>query len=275
MSALEARNLTCGYGQRRVLEALSLSAQAGEVLVLLGPNGAGKTTLLRALARFIRPMRGSVLLHDQDIWRYRADEAAQRVALMPQNERRDWPLTVEESVRLGRAPHRGWLLPYTEEDRQIVESALVGTGLQELRQRPITELSGGEWRRMIFARALAQQASVLLLDEPTAGLDLKYQHEVLKLARQLANGRGLTVVLTLHDLNHAALYGDRLAVIAEHTLVSLGRPQEVMTADLIHRVFGVRATVIPHPVYGTPMVVPLTDDLSECSETVADVSDAI
>ena len=152
MSALEARNLTCGYGQRKVLEELSLSTQAGEVLVLLGPNGAGKTTLLRALARFLRPMRGSVLLHGQDIWRFRADETAQRVALMPQTERRDWPLTVEESVRLGRAPHRGWLRPYTVEDRQIVESALTGTGLQELRQRPITELSGGEWRRMIFAR---------------------------------------------------------------------------------------------------------------------------
>ena len=265
MSALEARNLTCGYGSRRVLEALSLSAQPGEVLVLLGPNGAGKTTLLRALARGLRPLEGSVFLHDKDIWKYRADEAAQRVALMPQTERRDWPLTVEESVLLGRAPHRGWWLPYTDQDRHIVETALAGTGLQALRQRPITELSGGEWRRMIFARALAQQASVLLLDEPTAGLDLKYQHEVLRLARQLARGHRLTVILTLHDLNHAALYGDRLAVVAEQTLVALGTPQEVMTAAMIDRVFDVRVTVLPHPVYGTPMVVPLSDDPSRSS----------
>ena len=268
MSALEARTLTCGYDRRPVIESLSLSARAGEVLVLLGPNGAGKTTLLRALARLLRPQAGSVFLGDRDIWRYRAHEAAQRVALMPQTERRDWPLTVEESVRLGRGPHRGWLLPYTAQDRQIVESALAGTGLGELRQRTITELSGGEWRRMIFARALAQEASIVLLDEPTAGLDLKYQHEVLKLARQLARHRGLTVVLTLHDLNHAALYGDRLAVIAEQSLIALGPPQDVLTADMIRRVFGICATVVPHPVYGTPMVVPVTDDLPDpaCSE---------
>jgi iron complex transport system ATP-binding protein len=260
VTALEARNLTCGYDQRTVLESLSLSAQPGEVLVLLGPNGAGKTTLLRALARFLRPRAGTVLLENQDIWSFRADEAAQRVALMPQTERRDWPLTVEESVRLGRAPHRGWYLPYTAEDRQIVESALMGTGLQELRQRPITELSGGEWRRMIFARALAQQANVLLLDEPTAGLDLKYQHEVLRLVCELAQSRGLTVVITLHDLNHAALYGSRLALVAERSLVSVGLPHDVLTMDLVHRVYGVRVTIVPHPVYGTPMVVPLIEN---------------
>jgi iron complex transport system ATP-binding protein len=260
MNAIEARKLTCGYGRRHVLESLSLSVRAGEILVLLGPNGAGKTTLLRALARLLRPTAGEILLCGKDLWACRVDEAAQRVALMPQNERRDWPLTVEASVGLGRAPHRGWLLPYTDEDRQVVASALAATGLVELRDRPITELSGGEWRRMIFARALAQQASVLLLDEPTAGLDLKYQHEVLRLIRQMAAERELAVVLTLHDLNHAALYGDCVAVIAEHTIASLGSPTEVITAEVVSRVFGIRATVVPHPVYGTPLVAPLLED---------------
>jgi len=259
MSSLEARQLTCGYGQRHVLEALSLAVHAGEVLVLLGPNGAGKTTLLRALGRVLRPMQGEVLLADRNLWSYGADEAAQRVALMPQSERRDWPLTVAEAVGLGRAPHRGWMLPLTDDDRQVIAQALKDAGLEELRVRPITELSGGEWRRTVFARALAQQASVLLLDEPTAGLDLKYQHEVLRLARELAKQRGLTVVLTLHDLNHAVLYGDRLAVIAEHKLAALGRANEVITPELIHRVFGVRSAVLAHPVYGTPMVVPLVE----------------
>jgi len=259
VSAVRAQDLTCGYDQRKVLESLSLSANSGEVLVLLGPNGAGKTTLLRALARFLRPMAGMVLLEDQDLWTFSADEAAQRVALMPQSERRDWPLTVEESVRLGRAPHRGWYAPFNVEDRRIVESALASTGLLELRERPITELSGGEWRRMIFARALAQQANVLLLDEPTAGLDLKFQHEVLRLVRDLAKNRKLTVVVTLHDLNHATLYGSRLAVVAEHTIVAVGAAQEVMTVDLIQRVFGVHVTIVAHPIYGTPMVVPLLE----------------
>ena len=265
MNAVEARDLTCGYDQRKVLESLSLSAQTGEVLVLLGPNGAGKTTLLRAMARFLRPMAGTVLVEDQDIWKLRADEAALQVALMPQNERRDWPLTVEESIRLGRAPHRGWYLPFNAEDHRIVESALADTGLLELRHRPITELSGGEWRRMIFSRALAQQANVLLLDEPTAGLDLKYQHEVLRLVCELAKSRKLTVVMTLHDLNHATLYGSRLALVAEHTIVSVGLPKDVLTVDLIRRVYGVHVTIVPHPIYGTPMVVPLIESASNVS----------
>lgn len=259
MSTIEARNLTCGYDQRKVLESLSLSAGRSEVLVLLGPNGAGKTTLLRALARSLRPMAGTVLLENQDLWTLPADQSARQIALMPQSERRDWPLTVEESIQLGRAPHRGWYLPFNDQDRQIVQSALASTGLLELRNRTITELSGGEWRRMLFARSLAQQAKVLLLDEPTAGLDLKYQHEVLRLVSDLAKSRDLTVIVALHDLNHASLYGTRLAVVTDHTIVAMGTPQEVMTVDLIERVYGVHVTIVPHPVYGTPLVVPLVE----------------
>ena len=259
MTSLEARDLSCGYGSHRVLEALSLAARAGEVLVLLGPNGAGKTTLLRALARHLKPTHGSVRLHDKSIWDIRPHEFAREVALTPQNERREWPLTVEESVLLGRAPHRGWLLPYTADDRQAVEGALVAAGLSELRDRAITELSGGEWRRMILARTLAQQARALLLDEPTAGLDLKYQVDMLGRVRRLATHDGLIVVLTLHDLNHASLYGDRLALLAERTLVAVGSPEEVLTAERIGRTYGVPVTVTRHPVYGAPMVVPMVE----------------
>jgi len=264
MTTIEARDLCCGYGARRVLESLSLAAHSGQVLALLGPNGSGKTTLLRSLSRLLRPRHGSVCLHGRDIWRSSAVEIARSVALMPQSERRDWPLTVAESILLGRAPHRGWLLPYRHEDQDIVESALRRTGLCALRDRPITELSGGEWRRMVLARALAQEAQVLLLDEPTAGLDLKYQVEVLRLIRDLAtdraaHGRELVVILTLHDLNHAALYADRIAVIADHSLAALGTPGEVLTAEFVSRVFGIPVTVTRHPVYGTPLVVPLID----------------
>jgi iron complex transport system ATP-binding protein len=263
MSMLEARRLTCGYGDRTVVESLSLSANAGEVLVLLGSNGAGKTTLIRALARLLRPSGGTVLLQGHDIWGYSAQQVAQQVALMPQSESRDCPLSVQQSVRLGRAPHRGWLLPLSEDDEQAVQRAILDTGLSTLSERTITELSGGEWRRMIFARALAQEASVLLLDEPTSGLDLKYQHELLRLLRHLAATRGLSVVVTLHDLNLAALYGDRLAVISERRLFAEGVPNEVLTAAMIDQVFGIPATVLPHPVYGTPMIVPLISGEAE------------
>jgi iron complex transport system ATP-binding protein len=260
LKTLEANELCCGYGDRRVLESLSLAAQSGEVLILIGPNGSGKTTLLRALARLLRPTHGMVLLHERDIWDQSANTIARRVALMPQSERRDWPLTVEESVWLGRTPHRGWLLPFPNAEQTIIEDALQNTGLWNLRDRSITELSGGEWRRMVLARALAQQAPVLLLDEPTAGLDLKYQVEVLRLIRLLAVQQDLTVVLTTHDLNLAALFGHRVALLSDCAVAACGPPEDVFTAELIGRSFGVPVTVMRHPIYNTPLVVPSAYD---------------
>lgn len=260
MSQLETRNLTCAYGDRLVLSELTLAARSGEVLALLGPNGSGKTTLLRSLARLLRPRAGTVLIEGRDVWTLRPHETARQVALAPQTERRDWPLTVEQAVQLGRAPHRGWILPYTSDDIRVVEQALENTGLVELRERPITELSGGEWRRMVLARALAQQAQILLLDEPTAGLDLKYQVEMLRLVRGLAKKKNLTVVITLHDLNYASVYGDRLALLHNHALVAIGSPAEILTESRITAAYNVPVTVTRHPVYGTPLVVPLVDN---------------
>jgi iron complex transport system ATP-binding protein len=206
-------------------------------------------------------MHGSVLLCDKDIWTLRTNDVSQRLAIMPQAEHRDWSLTVEDAVRFGRVPHRGWLLPYRPLDQQIVEQALANMSLYALRNRPITELSGGEWRRVILARALAQEAKVLLLDEPIAGLDLKFQVEVLRLVRRLATEQQLVVVLTLHDLNQASFYGHRLALLSESSLKALGSPQEVLTEELISQTFGVPVAVTRHPVYGTPLVAPLGDFL--------------
>jgi len=262
-NVLETRDLCCGYGPRRVLDAVSLSVREGEVLVLLGPNGSGKTTLLRALARLLRPTGGTVRLLEKDVWSQSPADFSQRLALMPQNERRDWPLTVEETVWLGRAPHRGWLLPFREADKSIIEIALHQTGLEALRTRPITELSGGEWRRTILARALAQQTRALLLDEPTAGLDLKYQVEVLRLVRRLAATEKLAVVITLHDLNLAAIYADRIALLSDHALSACGTAEEVLTAERIGRAYDVAVTVTRHPVHGTPLVVPLPESATQ------------
>jgi iron complex transport system ATP-binding protein len=149
MTRLEARELTCAYNRRIVLHDLSLTVQPGEILALLGPNGAGKTTLLRALARLLRPRAGTVLMAGENIWRLRPRAVARRLALAPQSEGISSPVTVEQAVALGRAPHRGWLLPYTTRDRQAIERGLAQTDLQELRHRLITELSGGEQRRVI------------------------------------------------------------------------------------------------------------------------------
>jgi iron complex transport system ATP-binding protein len=257
MLTLEARDLCCRYGRRTALEGVSLAARAGEVLAVLGPNGSGKTTLLRALARLHRPAAGSVVLQGQNVWSRSPEHFARDVALMPQAERRDAPLTVEQTVALGRMPHRGWLLPLTSADRTAIDTALQAAALDELRERPITELSGGEWRRVILARSLAQQARVLLLDEPTSGLDLRFQMEILQLVRRLTVEQQLTVVLTLHDLSLAALHADRIALLSPRGLLVCGPPQEVLTPENIEQTFGIRATVMPHPVYGTPLIVPL------------------
>lgn len=256
MTSLQAHDLTFSYTNQLVLDRISLELRAGEVMVLLGANGAGKTTLLQALCRQLQPDAGTVLINQQDIANLARRALAREIALMPQHENRSSQLRVIDVVSLGRAPHCGWWLPMTAIDHEVVEQALNACGLRDLRTRLITELSGGEWRRMILARALAQQAHILLLDEPTAGLDLRYQIEVLTLVQRLAARRKMVVVLTMHDLHHAALFGDRLALLSDNALSAIGTPQEVLQPQLIKQAFGVPVTVIKHPVHGTPLVVP-------------------
>jgi iron complex transport system ATP-binding protein len=272
MTRLEAQHLTCAYDRQTVLHDLSLTVQPGEILALLGPNGAGKTTLLRALARLLRPRLGTVLLAEQHIWRLRPRAVARRLALAPQSESVSSPVTVEQAVALGRAPHCGWLLPYSAHDRQVLEQVLARTGLLELRHRLITELSGGEQRRVILARAIAQEPQVLLLDEPTTHLDLRYQTEILALLRSLARRDGLAVVVTLHDLNHAALCATRVALLAHGTLVTVGSPEAVLTPDCLARVYGVAVVVTRHPVYGTPLVAPVFTPPQDSSAEAGTVS---
>jgi iron complex transport system ATP-binding protein len=260
MNTLETTALTLGYKGRSVLQDLRLAVRPGSVLALAGPNGAGKTTLLRALARLLRPTHGAVLLDGRDVWALSERETARYLGLVPQGEASEWPLTVEQVVTLGRAPHRGWFMPYSAADRAAVDAALAQTGLAPLRERLLSELSGGERQRVLIARALAQQPQTILLDEPTAHLDLRYQGAVLGLARRLAHERGLALVMSLHDLNLAALYADRVALIADGGLVAEGSPETVLTASHLQRAYGVPVTVGRHPAYGTPLVMPVAED---------------
>lgn len=263
MIPLAIRDVSFAYSNQAILERVSLELRAGEVLVLLGANGAGKTTLLQTLCRQLHPDSGVVLIQQEDIRKQSAKLLARQVALMPQQENRDSQLRVSDVVSLGRAPHAGWWMPLTAKDHAAVDKAMEMSGLLALRDRRITELSGGEWRRMILARALAQHASILLLDEPTAGLDLKYQLDVLTRVQAMARQCRLTVVLSLHDLNHASIFGDRLALMHDRSLLAVGTPKEVLQPKLIETAFGVPVTVIDHPVYGTPFVVPLYERQGE------------
>jgi iron complex transport system ATP-binding protein len=258
MSILDIQNLDCSYGDQTVVKDLCLAAQPGEVLILIGPNGAGKSTIMRSMARLMHPSHGKIFLSDQDLWSLSSQESARQIAFAPQTINEGWPATVEQMVALGRAPHRGWLLPLNAQDRLVVAKALKQVEIYHLKDRIVTELSGGEQQRVILARVLAQEPRILILDEPTSHLDLKHQVNILGLVRRLARQEKLTIIISLHDLNLAALYADRLALLNEGTLLAIGTPQEVLTSELLTRTYGVPIVVTHHPLSGAPLVTPDT-----------------
>jgi iron complex transport system ATP-binding protein len=255
---LRAEGLSCGYGRGLpdVLAGVSLDVHAGAVLALLGPNGSGKTTLLRTLARLLPPRAGSVRLEGEDVWKRGRTWAHRRIAIALQDDPGDARLTIDEVVRLGRAAHRGWWLPMTVEDEAVVDRMLELTRLTSMRHRTVDALSAGEWQRVTLARSLAQEPSVLLLDEPTAHLDWNYQIEILDLVDRLAHEEGLAVMVSLHDLNQASTWADRIALLAEGSLLAEGEPEAVLTPEILARAYRCPVLVDRHPISGVPMVLP-------------------
>lgn len=254
---LAAEGVAYAYGERTVLQGFDLAAEPGTVTAVLGPNGAGKSTALRLLSRLLRPGAGRVTLAGRDVWELPQRSFAREVAFLPQSEAAAWPMTVEQVVLLGRAPHRGWLRPYTREDREALGDALRQVDLEDMRARDLDSLSGGERRRALLARALAQNARVLLLDEPGAHLDLRHQMELFQLLGRLAHGCGAAIVLSLHDLNLASLFADVAVLLSEGRILAQGPCQEVLTPDRIHRAFGVVVEMVPHPGSGVSMILPV------------------
>lgn len=263
MSKLELIDVTCAYNEDPVVKDICLQTHPGEVLALIGPNGVGKSTLLLAMGRLLRPLDGKVILINRDLWQTSARDTARQLAFATQSNDMSWAATVEQVVALGRAPHRGWFMPLTAHDQQIVQKAIHLVGLDHLSNRISTELSGGEQQRMVLARVLAQEPSILLLDEPTSHLDLKYQTDILDLIRKLAHEEGLTVVVSLHDLNLAASYSDRVALLRNGELAIAGTPAQVLTADRLSQVYGVPIMVIKHPLRDIPFILPNTGPSEE------------
>ncbi len=254
---LAAESVSLAYDDRVVVRDLDLQLTDGSFTAIVGPNGCGKSTLLRALGRLLRPVSGQVLLDGRAISRTPTREVARVLGLLPQTPVAPEGLTVGDLVARGRHPHQSWLRQWSRDDEAAVAEALAWTDMADLADRPVDELSGGQRQRAWISMALAQGTDLLLLDEPTTYLDLSHQIDVLELVARLHAERGRTVVVVLHDLNLAARYAQRLVAMDGGALVASGTPEVVLTEQLLADVFDLEARIVPDPVVGTPMVVPV------------------
>ncbi|GGP31928.1 ABC transporter [Streptomyces capoamus] len=256
MNRLSAENVTLAYDQRVIAEQLSVEIPDNSFTVIVGPNACGKSTLLRALSRMLRPSRGRVLLDGQAIQSMPAKQVARTLGLLPQSSVAPDGITVADLVGRGRYPHQGLLRQWSAQDERVVNESMRRTGVAELAERYVDELSGGQRQRVWIAMALAQQTPLLLLDEPTTYLDIQHQIDVLDLCAELHEEHGRTLVAVLHDLNHAARYATHLIALRGGTVIAEGAPNDIVTAELVEEVFGLRCQVIDDPETGTPLVVP-------------------
>ena len=261
MAYLEARDLTLKYGQRRVVDGLSVQIPEARVTMIVGANACGKSTLLRGLSRLLKPAGGAVTLDGKDIHSRPARELARTLGLLPQHPTAPDGITVRDLVGRGRYPHQGFFRSWTAGDLSphdlAVQRALEATGTLDLAGRDVDELSGGQRQRVWIAMALAQETDVLLLDEPTTYLDPAHQVEVLDLVTDLNRNRGTTVAIVLHDLNLAARYADHVIAMKDGAVVAAGSPADVVTGTLVREVFGLESRVIADPVSGTPLIIPI------------------
>lgn len=253
---LKAESLTLAYEGRSIFEGLTLALPPRRFTAILGPNGCGKSTLLRAFARLIRPKAGRVTLDGEDLNAMAPKAAARRLGLSPQAPVAPEGITVADLVARGRTPWRGLLAGWSRADEAARSAAMAATGVADLAERPLSELSGGQRQRVWIALLLAQETEHLLLDEPTAWLDLPHQIELLRLLQNLRRESGRSVAAVLHDVNLAARHADHLVLLAPGRVVASGPPQEVLTAPRLAEAFGLKARILEDPVSGTPMAVP-------------------
>jgi iron complex transport system ATP-binding protein len=252
---LRIRSISVSYGEIEILHELSLDVNTGEVVSLIGPNGAGKTTMMRAISGVIPVKSGSVHVDDEDLSVTPIAERARLLAVVPQARKLPPEYTVQQSVLMGRTPYLGWLGNPSPGDIEKVQWAIDRTRLSELANRRVDELSGGEQQLVLVARALAQDAPVMLLDEPTAHLDLRHQATILDLVHSLARERGLAVLMSLHDLNLVSIFSDRIALLDDGNILAVGKPKEVINQQYLSKVYQVPLDIIPHPHRDIPIVL--------------------
>jgi iron complex transport system ATP-binding protein len=255
MSRLTTDGLTLAYEQAVIIRGLSVEIPTGQITALVGPNGCGKSTLLRGLARLMAPRGGVAYLDGRSISQIPTRELARRLGILPQSPAAPEGLTVRELVAQGRYPHQAWFQQWSDGDQAAVERALQLTGMGDLAERPVDALSGGQRQRAWIAMTLAQETACILLDEPTTFLDLSHQIEVLQLLERLNREEGRTIVMVVHDLNHATRHAQHIIALKGGVVAAAGAPASVITPALLRAVFGVEGDVVPDPRSGAPLCI--------------------
>jgi ABC-type cobalamin/Fe3+-siderophores transport system ATPase subunit len=253
---LKIENLSVSYGPRKVLKGISLEVNSGEVVACIGPNGAGKSTLVRAVSGIIPAQSGTVRTNGDDLLALPTMERARHMAVVPQVASLPPAFSVWEIVLMGRTPYLNFLGQVSTKDEEIARAALEKVDALDLMERRVGELSGGEQQRVLLARALAQTTPILLLDEPTVHLDLEHQVNLMETVRTLAHEENLAVLTALHDLNLAARYADRVALLVEGEIKAVGTPRQVLTAELISAAYHLPVQVVAHPFADAPLILP-------------------
>ncbi|MDP2892663.1 MAG: ABC transporter ATP-binding protein [Bacillota bacterium] len=254
MTRIKVDGVWFDYGSGFVLRGVTLNISDKAFNAMIGPNGSGKTTLLRCITGYLKPQKGKVELDGRDVAHYPAKELARLMALIPQQSFLGYDFTVKDVVLMGRNPYISRFRSLEPEDERLADEAMKRTEIYELRDRSVLGISGGEWQRLVIARALAQQSPILILDEPVAHLDIKHQANIMRLVRELIAENGITVICVLHDLNMTLRFADRLAVLKKGELVAYGEPEKVLSHDAIRRVYETEVKILE--MKGSKYIVP-------------------
>lgn len=254
---IETSSLFFRYDRRFVLDDISLSVNRGSFVSIIGPNGSGKTTLLRNISGIISPHKGSIALKGRDVSQYGRKEIARFMAYVPQTMAMDFSFTVGDIVLMGRAPYIGIFESETPDDIKIVNEAMEITNITSLKEKRVTEISGGEKQRVMIACALAQTPEIMLLDEPVSNLDIQHQVETMNILKKLNSEKGMTVIVVLHDLNLAAEYSDTVMLLKDGKLLCSGTPSEVISLENISMAYETKVYMTENPFSGNPHIIPV------------------